>query len=66
MPPSERAAAVVEAWEALTNAARGSLPEIFSQFGPGALANADYRRWDPTRPAGDQIETVPPSHQRYR
>jgi DNA-binding MarR family transcriptional regulator len=58
--------AVVEAWEALTNAARGSLPDIFNQFGPGALANADYRRWDPTKPAGDQVETIPPSHQRYR
>ncbi len=58
--------AVVEAWEALTSTARGALPDVLTQFDPGALANADYRRWDPGKPASDQIETVPPSHQRYR
>lgn len=58
--------AVVAAWEALTNSARTSLPDILQHFDPGALANTDYRRWDPARPASEQIDRVPPSHRYSR
>jgi DNA-binding MarR family transcriptional regulator len=57
---------VVEAWEALTETLRNSLPDILDQFDPGALANADYRRWDPDKLVGEQIERMPPSHRHLR
>jgi len=53
---------VVDAWEALISTLNESVGDVLGNFDPGALANADYRRWDPTRPAQDQIERLPPSH----
>jgi hypothetical protein len=52
---------VISAWEALTAALGKSIGAVLEQFEPGALANADYRKWDPDMPARDQIDVLPPS-----
>lgn len=52
---------VIRAWEALTENLMGSMGEVLRQFDAGALANADYRKWDPAIPARAQIELLPPS-----
>jgi len=57
---------VIEAWEALTLALRASLPGALEQLDPGALANIDYRTWDPDAPACDQIDERPPSRRHLR
>lgn len=53
---------VVEAWEELMSTMHGSVGEVVRHFTPGELANADYRRWDPGKPAREQAERLPPSH----
>jgi DNA-binding MarR family transcriptional regulator len=60
MPP------VIHAWEALTTNLLGSMGGIFEQFDADALANVDYRKWDPAVPARDQIDRLPPSHRLRR
>jgi DNA-binding MarR family transcriptional regulator len=60
MPP------VIRAWEALTGSLLGSMRGVFEQFDAGALANVDYRKWDPATPARDQIDRLPPSHRLRR
>jgi hypothetical protein len=57
---------VIRAWEGLTESLLGSMGEIFEQFDAGALANVDYRNWDPSIPAHDQIDRLPPSHRLRR
>lgn len=57
---------VIRAWEALAESLLGSMGEIFEQFDAGALANANYGKWDPSRPARDQIDRLPPSHRLRR
>ena len=57
---------VVHAWEALMASLNASVGDVLRQFDAGALANADYRKWDPSRPAGEQSETLPPSHRLRR
>src|SRR5262245_54234728 len=56
----------IRAGEALTTSLLGSMGEIFGQFDAGALANVDYRKWDPDVPARDQIDRLPPSHRLRR
>ena len=58
--------AVIRAWEALTTNMLGSMGEIFEQFDAGALANVDYRKWDPDVPARAQIDRLPRSHRLRR
>jgi hypothetical protein len=57
---------VVQAWEALMATLNSSVGDVLGHFDAGALANADYRKWDPARPAGEQSETLPPSHRLRR
>jgi hypothetical protein len=57
---------VIRAWEALSGSLLRSMGGVFQQFDAGALANVDYRKWDPARPARDQIDTLPPSHRLRR
>jgi len=57
---------VVRAWEALMSALDKSMADILGEFDPGALANTDYRKWDPDRPALEQVAKLPPSHRLRR
>jgi len=57
---------VVLAWEALMSAQDKSMADVHSAFDPGALANIDYRKWDPDRPADEQVAKLPPSHRLRR
>ena len=59
-------APVVQAWEALMCTLNQSISGILDEFDPGALANIDYRKWDPDRPAGEQVAKLPPSHRLRR
>jgi DNA-binding MarR family transcriptional regulator len=57
---------VVEAWGALMAALHKSMSDVLGEFDAGALANTDYRRWNPDVPALDQVEPLPPSHRLRR
>ncbi len=57
---------VIEAWEALSDALRTSMRGVLDQFDPGALANVDYRKWDPDVAPRDQADPRPPSHRLRR
>jgi len=52
----------IEAWEALVRRMESTLPDVMLSFGPDALANVDYRAWNPKRRAAAQIPLRPPSH----
>lgn len=52
-------APVVRAWETLIDAQTRSMEDVLTHFDAGALANVDYRKWDPDKPASDQILTLP-------
>lgn len=60
------ASPVIEAWETLMKALHRSISDVLDEFDAGALANADYRRWDPAVPAHDQVEPLPPSRRLRR
>jgi len=51
----------VDAWEALMTQMVASMSETLVQLSPGALANIDYSRWDPTNKASHQTWSEPPS-----
>jgi hypothetical protein len=57
---------VIEAWEALSAALRTSMRGVLDQFEPGALANVDYRKWDPAVDPSYQVDPRPPSHRLRR
>jgi hypothetical protein len=59
-------ASVVHAWEALMKALEKSIPVIVNEFDADALANTDYRKWDPEKPADEQVSRLPPSHRLRR
>jgi hypothetical protein len=52
----------VEAWEALVRRMESTLPDVMHSYGPDALANVDYRAWNPKGRAASQIPLLPPSH----
>ena len=52
----------IEAWEALVRRMETTLPDVMASFGPDALANVDYRAWNPKRRAAAQTPLRPPSH----
>ena len=54
------APAVVEAWERLVDDLGSSLADVLTFCGPNELANADYRTWDPEKPAALQIQETRP------
>jgi len=57
---------VVEAWERMVSELDSSLTDIFASCSPHQLANADYRGWDPNKPASLQIQNVIPYHLPHR
>jgi hypothetical protein len=52
----------IEAWEALVRRMESALPDVMHSYGPDALANVDYRAWNPKSRAATQIPLLPPSH----
>jgi DNA-binding MarR family transcriptional regulator len=57
---------VVDAWERLAGDLGRSLADVLASCSPNQLANADYRRWDPSKPATLQILHTAPYHQPHR
>jgi hypothetical protein len=57
---------VVNAWEALVETMGRSVGDAFRAFDPGALANVDYREWNPEQPARLQRNELPPHRLKRR
>jgi len=56
--------AVVNAWERLIGALGSSLSEVLTEFDAGALANVDYREWNPAIPAALQKRVISPTRRK--
>ncbi len=47
------------AWEKMYSDLQGSVVDVLDHLAPGDLANIDYKSWDPTHCASEQVQASP-------